>query len=202
MSSAEIHNLPKRFKDLSFGNYIIEDNDEDKFTVVKEIRKYNFKDSIILLGKPGVGKTHLSIALLKFCPLVNYREKNYATGRLEYLDTKKTAKCLFLPIIDFMFELNDLVAKNQSKRELIEEYLDYDCICLDDLGSEKYTDASRQNLYYFIDRCYREMKPLIINSNLTIEEINDLEPRIASRLVEMGKIIQINGEDYRLKLGG
>ena len=69
---------------------------------------------------------------------------------------------------------------------------------IDDLGAEKLSDTNRQNLYLIIDRRYREEKSLIITSNFTIDELNDYEPRIASRITEMGKIFFINGNDHRL----
>jgi len=191
-----LENLPKRYEHCKFENYI--GNEE----IVNELKAWKGSESVVLLGKVGTGKTHLAVSLMKNSPLFNYERSIFNFGRWEVEKIQEKARCLFLPVVELVFKLNDVVMSGGNKSEWIERYLSYNCLCLDDFGSEKITEAARQNLYYIIDKRYRDMKPIIITSNLTMNEINEYEPRIASRLVEMGKIIQISGEDYRLKLGG
>lgn len=112
----------------------------------------------------------------------------------------RPAVCLFVPLVELFIKINNAAMSDDGKLKMLNDYATnkiYDCICFDDLGAEKMTDAKRENLYFIIDTRYREMLPTIITSNFTINEINDVEPRIASRLAEMGKILQFNGKDYR-----
>ena len=107
---------------------------------------------------------------------------------------------MFVPIVEMFVEINTAATTDEGKQAVLRKYSTnstYDCICFDDLGAEKLTDAKRENLYYIIDSRYREMLPTIITSNFTINEINEVEPRIASRLAEMGIILQFNGKDFR-----
>lgn len=111
----------------------------------------------------------------------------------------------FFPTVNIMLKLNQSAFEG-NKLDALEEYTNessrynYDCVCFDDLGAEKLTDAKRENLYYIIDTRYRNELTTIITSNLTIEELSDHEPRLASRLAEMGKILHFTGQDYRKEI--
>ncbi len=178
-------------------------------------------ETLSLVGNVGTGKTHLAIAALKNFPMqiatekdaeqnkkgVEYDLKDMAEGEVriklekwirEEMYRYRKATCLFIPAVEMFLRLNDAVAKGESKIEILDNIDKYDCICLDDLGSEKLTEAKRENLYVLIDRRYRSEKSLIVTSNFSIQEISELEPRIASRLTEMGRIFHFNGSDFRL----
>lgn len=165
------------------------------------------------------GKTILAIAMLKNMKMREIPEEDAqkVKSSLEYdlkitedkerikklLDSElykfRPARALFISVVEMFIQINDVALKG-GKQDLLDKYTkdNYDCICFDDLGAEKLTDAKRENLYYIIDSRYRNMLPTIITTNFTIDEINQNEPRIASRLSEMGKILQFNGKDYRL----
>lgn len=129
----------------------------------------------------------------------------------------RPANCLFISAIKFFMELSEIAIRGESKIDKLKNYCNpviynisrftqpkltnYDLIILDDVGAEKINDVSRQNLYYLIDERYRNCLPIYITSNFTIDELNALEPRLVSRMSEMGKIIQFNHEDFRLNKG-
>ena len=133
---------------------------------------------------------------------LNYAKDDQKKQIKEMLDNElwkyRSANCLFIPFVDLFIELNEMALKD-GKLEQLKKYggNNFDCICFDDLGAEKLTEAKRENLYYIIDARYRNMMPIIITSNFTIQEISEFEPRIASRFAEMGKILQFKGKDFR-----
>lgn len=231
--AANIENLPLRYAEKDFSNFIVNDNNKN---IVEKIKNSN--DSFILTGKSGTGKTHLAIAKCKsllpkklteneknrnnriltqrdidyakdcysankscyqysgedILKYITYLEQHIECGANDY----RSQKVCFLSVAALMMGLNELAMKGEGKLNELNNYIwNYDYLILDDLGAEKLTDASRQNLYYLIDERYKNMKAIIITSNYTIEQINDIEPRIASRLAEMGVILKLNGDDYR-----
>lgn len=228
-SSNNVVNIPKRHAECNFNSYKVDDDNSKQFEICKN---WEGKDSIILTGKPGTGKTHLAISMLKNFPRIKLednlaeKEKNFLVRAIEnkeeryFADGEKVtteyyqklldsgvwqyrkAVCLFVSFVEMFVEINNAAISDEGKMQILRKYSlnnNYDCVCFDDLGAEKLTDAKRENLYYVIDARYKEMLPTIITSNFTINEISQSEPRIASRFAEMGAILQFNGKDFRKK---
>ena len=65
---------------------------------------------------------------------------------------------------------------------------------------KKTTEYTVEYIYKIIDSRYRNTKPVIIASNLTIEELKEkISERIVSRIFEMCKGVKTEGKDYRLE---
>jgi len=221
--SSRIQGLPKRHSGATFDNFIVDESNKKHFDICNG---WDGTESIFLTGNTGTGKTHLAIAMLKSFPMIElpqekaFEERNrieiYADREQQDPSEKKilnemlkteiwkyrNASCLFVSIVEMFIELNEAAQNKDGKKVLLDRYSgQYDCICFDDFGAEKLTDAKRENFYYIIDKRYRDMKTTIVTSNFTIKEISNVEPRIASRFTEMGKILQFEGVDYRKKMG-
>lgn len=219
--------LPPKYNGYSFASFITNSQNERAYKFCNDYSQ-NPKGFLFLYGKAGVGKTHLAVSILKnFLPVEisdrqKYLLKNSLINEIEYYKKHqaseiqnnyqliknyfnkgawqfRNASSIFLKSIQFALKLHELSLKDDESRIMfIKNILRYDCILLDDFGSEKFSDSVRQNFYYLIDECYTNEKPLIITSNESIMEINQKEPRIASRLAE-GLIINLQGNDFRLK---
>lgn len=74
-------------------------------------------------------------------------------------------------------------------------------LILDDLGAERSTDYVVENVYNIIDSRYRSGKPLILTTNLTLEEMktaNDMRyQRIFDRVFSMCFPVRFVGESWR-----
>ncbi len=72
---------------------------------------------------------------------------------------------------------------------------------LDDFGMERGTEYGLEQVYNVIDSRYRSRKPLIVTTNLTLEELQNPEDtahaRIYDRLTEMCTPVRITGENFR-----
>lgn len=82
----------------------------------------------------------------------------------------------------------------------------YDLLIIDDLGAERETDYALEQIYSIIDARYRSRKPLIITTNLSLQEMkgyatgSDLRyARIYDRVLEMCQPIAFTGKNYRQK---
>ena len=74
-------------------------------------------------------------------------------------------------------------------------------LILDDFGMERGTEYGLEQVYNVIDSRYRSRKPLIVTTNLTLEELQNPEDtphaRIYDRLIEMCSPVCITGENFR-----
>ncbi|NKC67206.1 ATP-binding protein [Vagococcus fluvialis] len=173
--------LDQTLKNVSFDNYRVDDNEtklnKDKsWTIAREYYQgatYN----TIFTGKPGTGKSHLSMSMLK---IVNENSKPYK-------------KCLFVSIDEVMRKIKDGFNKRDSK--YTEEYItnlltSADLLVIDDLGAEtgaissekQATDFTTRVLYSIMNG--RMNKPTIITTNLTSKEMAKMyDQKLISRFL-------------------
>ncbi len=120
---------------------------------------------------------------------------------------------------NFALILNDLAASFEGRNEYISRLCRYPLLILDDFGMERGTEYGLEQVYNVIDSRYRSGKPLIVTTNLTLDDLQHPEDtahsRIYDRLLSMcsryalpattsaGKPHRENGKheetDYRLK---
>jgi DNA replication protein DnaC len=154
-----------------------------------------YPGSILFVGKTGCGKTHLAVAIVR--ELVK---------RGVIVDAK------FITAPELLLEIRATFGKQKKQSdpfdggrdpdtegEVIDRYSKCELLILDDLGSEKVSDFTIQSLYLVIDRRNRELKPTIVTTNLSLEEIEtQIDARMASRLADM-KVVKLTMPDYRKK---
>jgi len=79
-----------------------------------------------------------------------------------------------------------------------------DLLIIDDLGAENDTTWVKEKLYEIIDSRYRDSKPTIITTNLTLEQLrekltgDDGVTRTYDRLLEMCYPIRLQGKSRRI----
>lgn len=164
-----------------------------KDAAVNFVRKYPAqKEGILFMGKCGVGKTHLSVAIIR-----------------ELIE--KGIPCMFYDFRDLLKEIQSSYNPQSqiSEFSVLEPVLTIEVLLLDELGAAKVTDWMRDTLTYILNTRYNENLTTIITSNWLDEkkDNNDeiLEERIGerlrSRLSEMCKVYEIIGQDFRRKSG-
>ena len=98
--------------------------------------------------------------------------------------------------------INAVTGIYPSERNAYLESLNtYSLLILDDLGMERSTEFAMEQMFNIVDGRYRSGKPMIVTTNLTLQELKnppDLpHRRIYSRLLEMCTPIRINGQNIR-----
>lgn len=171
-------NVPDRYLDCRFDNFEVYDGAlGTRLNLVRKVAAE--RGSAFLFGRPGAGKTHLATAAM--AEWISRGAKGHFIGALEY--TLRVQAAFGNP------------------KEIAEELLDdANFLLLDDVGTERANEASRLALLYLVDTAYRDRKRLLVTSNLMPEELNRFEPRIVSRLSEMGSLISLKADDYRLRM--
>ena len=102
---------------------------------------------------------------------------------------------------NFAAILNDLAASFAGRNEYISRLCSHALLILDDFGMERGTEYGLEQVYSVIDSRYRSGRPLIVTTNLTLEDLQHPEDtahaRIYDRLLEMCAPVCFTGENFR-----
>ena len=133
------------------------------------------------------------------CMRANLRyEKSYFAGCIaNALMEQEVPVCM----TNFAAILNDLAASFAGRNEYISRLCSFPLLIIDDFGMERGTEYGLEQVYNVIDSRYRSRKPLIVTTNLTLEELQHPEDtahaRIYDRLLEMCSPLCFTGENLR-----
>jgi DNA replication protein DnaC len=184
--------IPKRYEHCDLESYMPNDPSQTKAKadVMRFVEKYPVIDvGLLFLGTCGVGKTHLSVSLLK------------------QIIRDKHDFGLFYDFRDLLREIQSSwnSVSQTSELEVLRPVLSADVLVLDELGANKPTEWVRDTIAYIINYRYNEKKLTIFTSNYpdiasrsgeeTLSE--RIGSRLRSRLYEMCKVIEIKGKDFR-----
>lgn len=90
---------------------------------------------------------------------------------------------------------------SDERYQYIASFNRYSLLIIDDLGIERSTEYAKEQVYAVVDERYKANLPLIITTNLTINEIrnpdNVADARIYSRILEMCTPVHVGGTDRR-----
>jgi len=142
------------------------------------------KKNIIFLGEPGVGKSHLSIAIAIKALLKGHR-------------------VLFTQVSEMLQNLHQSKADNSYYKKL-DYYIKPGLLVLDELGFKKIPDYSADDFFEVISKRY-EKGSVIITTNKSFEEWGDifadniLASAIIDRVVHHSIVVKVNGKSYRTK---
>jgi len=141
-------------------------------------------ENLILLGPPGVGKSHLAIAL-----------------GIRAVEEKRRVR--FWTAADLVQELYSHLADG-SLRRYIQSLTKYDLLIIDELGYLRLDQAASDHLFQLVSEVY-ERTALIITSNLDFREWAEMfaNPSTAAavldRLLHHAHVVSLKGDSYRLR---
>jgi DNA replication protein DnaC len=153
------------------------------------VRDYPIVDrGILFMGSVGVGKTHLSVGILR-----GLMEKGISGRFYEYRSLLK--------------EIQDSYNPNTHTTEMsiLAPLFEYEVIVLDELGAARPSEWVQDTIGLIINGRYNEKKLTILTTNYldecqssADETLGDrIGVRLRSRLYQMCKTIMVEGEDYR-----
>lgn len=169
-----------------FSNYSADT--EEKTTALNQCR--SFVDDVIaakdvggmlMIGKPGTGKTHLSCSILK------------ALAEKEIFGRRQNLRDIFLAVKE-TYSKTDM-----TERQIINKYGDEYVLIIDEVGAFSMSEREREILTAIIDRRYENLVYTVIVSNLNIEELKlEMGARNMDRLREDGgRLVKFTWESAR-----
>lgn len=140
--------------------------------------------SLMMLGDTGLGKTHLSLAVAGAL-----LEKGFSV-------IYDSAGSLLRKMENDQFRRGGSDPQEDTA-SLLQEC---DLLILDDFGTEFDYAYNRSAVYTLINGRISSGKPIIVNTNLTLKEIQArYGDRILSRLLSSSNILQFYGKDIRIQ---
>ena len=196
--------IPPRYENCDLANYQAEAEQRGlaaaKLAAQKFVEQYPMhKIGLLFIGPSGVGKTHLSVAILK------------------QLILQKGVSCLFCDYRELLKQIQNSYnpSVQATELDLLRPVFQTEVLVLDDLGAVKPTEWVWDTVSVILNTRYNENRTTIITTNfmdgpaagvtglraaMREETLGDrIGERMRSRLSEMCRVINVNAPDYRQK---
>jgi DNA replication protein DnaC len=184
--------LPPRYRHCDLDNF--RDNNDSLSAAVRRARAFAERFPVVdrglfFVGKPGVGKTHLAVAVLKEA----VRRTNARAIFYDIRDLLKEIRSTYNPVV------------HTTEAEVIRPVMEAELLVLDDIGAEKTSEWVEETINLIVNTRYNEKRATIFTSNYTLLD-DPLDPdslavrvgfRMWSRLHEMCDFVDMRGVDYR-----
>ncbi len=138
--------------------------------------------SIIMIGKTGLGKTHLSLAIAK--TVISLEKANFGV--------------VYVPAQKLVSSLEREHFSYSGSDSFMRKYTDCDLLIIDDLGAEFPSQFTTSAIGSLINERLYENRPTIISTNFSVKELTErYSERTASRILGEYKRLLFTGEDIR-----
>jgi len=186
--------IPPRYQQCDLDNILLYANEGlEKAVAIARRFAQGFpvvERGLFLNGPPGIGKTHIAVAVLRRVIVTR-------GARGLFYDTRELLRVIrstFNPVT------------RTAEMDILRPVMDAELLVLDDLGAEKTSEWVEETMNLIVNTRYNERRPTIFTSNYDdvpdeAGDPNSLKARVGfrihSRLHEMCEFLEYDGADYR-----
>lgn len=176
--------MDKKYREVTFDKYEVREENKKVFEMAKKYvdrfqDMYKKNQGLLLYGPVGTGKSFTAACI------GNYLLDN----------AKPVIMTSFVKILQDIWE-------NDREAEYITILNSASLLIVDDLGTERETDYALEKVYNIIDSRVRANKPMIITSNLELNDMMECEDirkkRIYDRILECCYPMYVGGKSFRM----
>ena len=176
--------MDKKYREVTFDKYEVREENKKVFEMAKKYADrfqdmYKKNQGLLLYGPVGTGKSFTAACI------GNYLLNN----------AKPVIMTSFVKILQDIWE-------NDREAEYITILNSASLLIIDDLGTEREADYALEKVYNIIDSRVRANKPMIITSNLELNDMMECEDirkkRIYDRILECCYPMYVGGKSFRM----
>lgn len=178
--------MDTKYKTSTFDKFIVNDDNRENLELCKRyVTKFNYMlekgQGLLFYGKVGVGKSFLAACMA-----------NYLLNR-----------GLPLVMTSLVKVLEQIQVNPRQEEELLSTIRAAKLVIFDDFGAERSTDYALEKIYNIIDERYRSGRPMILTTNLSLEEMMEATDiryqRIYNRVLEVCYPMEFKGKNWRIE---
>lgn len=177
--------MDAKLKSATLKTFTQKEDNQKLYTIVKNYVDnfetfYKSNRGLLFWGTVGTGKSYAAACIAN-----------------ELLNRKTP-----VVVTSFVKVLQVIQDNTENETEFVNRLCAARLLIIDDLGTERNTDYALEKVYNVIDSRYRTGKPLILTTNLNLQDMQMTQDiryqRIYDRIFEMCHPVMVNGTSWRI----